>query len=1193
MRIKAPLALLLIGTLSWAAPHSTASSDILQTARAGLFASNDVDAARASARAALQQNAADPEALFLEMEGAALQADTAAELDAALQLLERSPKDRRAGIAASRVLDLANNSSAFRAVLPRIQQLIADHVPQSNSLRAALLAAAADGAPGIPMLQTARESGLVTDWRVAGPFGRYPNLDFDRSFDPESIGLGLPVVAGHAVEALQFADGNFILPDYFGHEGVLYAGADTDVARSGNFYVRIESSGTMEVFVDGTSVVRKDDRFRASPEVAWSKVHLVAGTHHVLVKFLASAAPFRVAVLPAQAGGSRRGEQAISDADEAEYIAAEEKFWSGDFSGALGGLQSLTRHSAAAAFLDARTWAHLDDDSAEEINSLRAALRMAPSAAAAEFDLAERAFGSGRTDDALRGLRHALQERPNFAPGQRLMAEIAEKMNWNSDAESAYDAQIRLHPSCSVLQAADKFFSAHDKFAPAGEVEQQLQECAPQSLAYVSTLAHAGRHQDASQAAAEIVAVHPLNRTAQEMLVRELALSGDAAAAQRAAQKLAALAPNSERYTRLASSQDPAALLEDGSAGDFADPNPFYSRWRRDGVQMVAQTLQRKFSGGPAVTLLDDRVARVDASGAISLYVHTVTRVLNRDGIERYGEVEIPRGADLLQLRTIKPDGSIAEPELTPNKATVSMPGLAPQDAIDEEYVAHLDGGIAAHPEVFCHTFGSFKAPILYSRFVVIPAVPVQIENHGDVPAGSQETTEDGRALVWEKNDIAQSVSEVALPEAAVQPTVEVLPSLERGWAEVRDQYRDQMIDAVREGSRVEQTARQVTRLASNADAEAMARGLYHWVVDNVRADDDAWTPGEIPSAEDTLGSGTGSRTVTLLALARAAGLSADLLLARNPGTDQPRVPAWNAYTRPLALFHLPSRDIAVDAEIDGLAFGALSPGVERSDALLVPLASEHASAVEIAEMQRPVIVGVLGPAAVSEQSVASADVRLDRNGDLDADVHIVLGSWRASQMRSLLAATAPGQRGDFFLQMAARIFSGATQASGTVRYEGDPDHALEIDLHCRAPQFVNLSGQTADLDQFVPSLGLKKMYATGSQRQFPLFVDTPLVETSTFRVHLPAGVQVLRLAPDAQVRSDFGRYSLTFRQVQNGVVEIRRDFRIPVQLVPSNKLATFRGFAAQIDYAERQRMTVENLTATASAGVPSSSPQQ
>ena len=71
------------------------------------------------------------------------------------------------------------------------------------------------------------------------------------------------------------------------------------------------------------------------------------------------------------------------------------------------------------------------------------------------------------------------------------------------------------------------------------------------------------------------------------------------------------------------------------------------------------------------------------------MYYTRITRTLNKDGISRYGEVTLPRGADLLELRTIKAYGEIIEPELAQQKPTISMPALEPGDAIEEEYVLH------------------------------------------------------------------------------------------------------------------------------------------------------------------------------------------------------------------------------------------------------------------------------------------------------------------------------------------------------------------------------------------------------------------------------------------------------------------------------------------------------------------------
>lgn len=1177
--------LLALASVTFAAvPPRSQRVEALQRARVALFESNDLDGARAAARSVLQRDPANAEALFLEMESAALQADTTAELDAAMRLVEFQSADRRAPIAASRLLDLAANSAAFRPLLPRLRRLIAAGNPQSSYLQAALIAAAADGTPGISLLGTARDAGLLTDWRLAGPFGRLANLDFDRTWAPEREGLSLPVVDGRAVEAVRFQDGSFATPDYFSRLGVYYAQAMAQVQFSGAFYLRVETAGTVEVFVDGVSVLRKDDRFRATPEIAWRQLRLSAGTHRVMVKYLASAAPFRVALLPGSRVSHARVQRDIPYAPEASYVAASLKFWDGDYAGALALVENSG--NALSDYLAARAWSHVAGDSAEEADFLRKTISKAPSAMAAETDLAQRGFESERVHEALSAVMGVLKTRPDYAPAQALMAQLAMKMDWPFEARQALDAGLQLHPSCELLKEADGFFAAHGQYERASQVEEQLRGCGAGSQAYIEALARSGRHSEAAQAAAEQSAGQPLDRASRESLVRELLLAGNKAAAAQAAQQLSTIAPNSRRYAE--ASADPAVLLDNAAAPEIADPNPFYAPWRRDGIAIVEQTRQRQFSGGPAVRLLDDTVAAQRADGSISLYVHKLTRVLNRDGIERYGEAEVPAGAELLELRTIKPDGTVAEPEVTANKATISMPALAAGDAIDEEYVVNYPGGLDTHPDAFAHTFGSFRAPILYSRFVVVSNAAMQVESLGAAPTVRQEDSNGRRILSWEQNDIPQSVEEAGLPETGALPAVRVRPELERGWNEVRDRVRDTMVDALRIGTRLQTTADTLTQGLNSDDAKA--RALYRWVMTNIQ-NGEAFSPLDPPAAEDTVGSRSGSRTVALLALARAAHLQADLLLARNPSTPHPRIPALDAYTRPVVLFHFADRDVAVDAETEGLAFGALSPGVERDDALLAPLLSAEPSPVDTAELRQPPIVAV--PEGLSsEQSIATADVQFSSDGNLAADVRIVLGSWRASQMRSILSGIEPGGRTAFFEQLAGRIFSGVTESSGEVRYERDGDHPLEILLHCRATHAINLTTvngqQIAELDQLVPTLGLKKMYAAGD-RKFPLFVDTPLVEVSTFRVHLPEGVQILQLASDARLRSKFGEYSLTFRRDAASVVEVRREFRIPVQVVPINRIASFRRFAQQIDDAERQHstLTTDTTAASASASLP------
>ena len=72
--------------------------------------------------------------------------------------------------------------------------------------------------------------------------------------------------------------------------------------------------------------------------------------------------------------------------------------------------------------------------------------------------------------------------------------------------------------------------------------------------------------------------------------------------------------------------------------------------------------------------LLSDKVVMIRHEGPVSIYMHRITRPINKEGISRYGEVTLPRGADLLELRTIKANGEIIEPELAQQKPQFPCP---------------------------------------------------------------------------------------------------------------------------------------------------------------------------------------------------------------------------------------------------------------------------------------------------------------------------------------------------------------------------------------------------------------------------------------------------------------------------------------------------------------------------------------
>ena len=1155
---------------------STISYDVQLGAKGGnkplqtFLADFDLPAAVALANARLKQNPHDSIALFVRMETAELDERPDLVLDSALRLCSLSVDSALQELASNRVLQHAANTKAFNAMMRRVKLAAALNTGCTFNLRLALVAAVMDGESKIDVDQAARSAGLLTHWRIAGPFGNYSNVDFERRWPAEMDQLSRQQYGSASesakkktsrdnssisVERFWFRDGMLSLPDYFSsRSGVFYAAGELEVPNAQSSQLEVLSPGTYAVFIDGKQALLQDSRYAAAPSRNSALLRLRPGHHRILVKFTADAAPLSVALHPQFAPANKK--TALPPA-MAQYIAELTAYFRGDFTGMDRMLQANSAPGAALAqYLHALLYSAAEDHSARADAAWKALAATQPSALLARLKSAESAIARGQVDDARQDVLSILAERPDSESTVQLAFHLSRTQ---TEAPALMTRLFELHPSCARLSEAMKFLSSTAEQDKARQLEQQLATCAPESLQYARTLSDSGRHSAAAAWLQQLVTRNPLNRSARRLLVEELVLSNQQSAARLQAKQLHELAPNSRGYLRLA--EDPAAAQDSHSprAVGFTQAGEFYVPYRRDGLALVGKTGQRSFSGGPAVVLLSDKVVDVERDGAISVYVHRITRPLNKDGISRYGEIALPRSADLLELRTIKPSGQVIEPEPAQQKSTISMPALEPDDAIEEEYVVHYAGLDQAPQDALALTFGSFEAPILYSRLVLLspPEARLDLREQAGAPqalvGGSGETV----VHIWQRDNIPQTIAEPFLPSVNLLPTVTITAT-----EKMRDRLRDELIEATRLGVRVHEALASLPLPQSATDVEKATR-LYRFVTTKLDSTGPDWAGN---AAEDALQNGQGSRTSALLALARAAGLKAGLLLARKVDQKCGRERDLSCYTEPLVRFWLAHGEVVdVDAESDDLPFSAVSPAIETREALFVPLTPE--------DEKKPEIVG-LTVKSDGERSVAEAELSLNRD-DLVAELEIHLGAARAQEIRSLLRSVALRERQAFFEQLAMRIFPGAAAVTGSAAHEDDPEQPLEILLHCTVSQFINRQSNTVEIDQLVPALGLRALYAKTPMRKFPLYIDSLFFESTTFHLHLPAGVQVRSVPSDFTEKSEFGEYSVRFAR-SGQQIDIHREFRIPAQVVPPEKYAAFARFASLIEEAERQRISLQ-----------------
>ncbi|HET9182584.1 MAG TPA: DUF3857 domain-containing protein [Candidatus Angelobacter sp.] len=1120
------------------------------------FSDFNLETSSAAADQVLDRYPGNITALFIRMETAALRQQTESVLDAALRLCTMPAPPEIQEIASSRILENAGNSRAFDDVLQRVGLAMEEGNACTFNLRLAIVAAAADGARRLDLDKTADSAGLLTHWRIAGPFGRFSYLDFGRRWPAESDDFWQ--AAKSRVEQFWFRDGMVPVPEGFPSAGVYYAASSVRTGNQGASQLDVLSPGPYTIFVDGRTILSKDSRYAIGGNRESLILHLRPGRHRIMVKFTADAAPFSVDLHPVFA---RRFAEAptlsLSDSFNA-YLRALLAYFRGDLNQVEQIIASVPNQDGGPfLYIRALLWSAVDDHSSRAVAAWEALKRSQPAATLARIKAAEFALQAGSTPQTRAEIEYLVRRRPDSEAVNELSLRVAQ----DSGARSlAYARLLSAHPSCAHLREALKFYNSQSNQPAAQNTELQLSRCAPESVDYARVLADSGRHKDAAIFLEQKLAHNPLDRGARRMLVEQLVLSSALNQAKVQADRLRRLAPGNPFYASMAA--DPWKVLDSNSARTkgFIAGAEFYAKYRRDGMELVREAVRDKNVEGKAtVILLADHILKIEADGAASLYSHRVVRLLNRKAIRQYGQITLPRDAELLELRTIKADGRVIEPELTNQKPSISMPALDPGDSIDEEFVSRYPDWLQLPSGSLLFEFGSAEAPVMRSRLVLIApkAADIEVEQrNGMLPPTASEITGDELVRVWQMEYLAPLASEPF-------STHGMLPAIDVTAADPMDRLREALIESTRIGPHVMEAVLSQKRSADFSEREK-ARRLYRLVTARIESTgpDFAADP-----AEDSLAAGEGSRTAVLLAMARATGIKAALLLARKIGREC--APNVDCYNIPLVRFRIDGEIVDADAEADDRAFGALPFDLDSRRALLIAPAADdvHGGAV------RPELVALsMNPS--QEQSRGEGDLFLDRRGNLSATIRVRLGAARSQQIRTALRIGGDNELQRLLQQLAGSIFTGAVDVHGSAIHAADPDQALEVTLHCQVPQFINLQAGSREIGQLAPLLRLPPSPASGIRRS-PLFLNSVLAESTVFHLHLPAGISAGALPRDFAVKSDFGDYAVTYSQT-DGQINVTRQFDVPVQVVKPGRFTAFLAFARQIEQAERQQIILK-----------------
>ncbi len=1085
--------------------------------------------------------------------------------------------------ALARISVLWGNLADSRPFEERILTLRGDSLPwQARFVLAALADSIARRRGDVTLLAgQARGRGCVVGADLLATVGRLPHLDLETAVAPKAPPIRKLLASGCRLT----------LPALDAHGGVRVVRAEVTVA-AGEHEIVLDFTGVALLRADDGPWLHHGSATATGPRWSVLRVQLAAG-RHVLEIHLGSfggAAEFGLLVsrgsgpsdgLPGKAGAIPR-----AVADLTGLLVSD---LTGDWDSALTLADRLVEQrrfslglaaSAAVIARDATRPAAVARDQARAL--YRRALGLDPQMARVWRELAVADLANDRPREAAENAERALRASPDWWPAALLLSDAHRERGLERDADRVLDRLVALGQNapgpCPVWEAAYRRARQRDRVSDEENLARRVGACDAQSDVPGEFSRQRG-DLGATQAAIERRLVLATDAVPLRTDLAAIKLArGMGQAALRDLEDLVRVAPRDvalrlRLVDALASTGESAGAravvahaLHDfptrpelrQAARPFGVPLPLDAH-RVDGRAIIRAFIQSgRTYQAPSVLVLDRTVSRTFDDGAQMILTHNIVRVQSKDGIGRWGEITVPPGAEVLILRTHKPDGTFREPEEIIGKDSISAPDLAVGDFIEWETLDLREPHDAFAPGFLGDRFyfQSVEAPLDRSEYLLITPrqLALDFDRRAGAPVGVLTPGQDNTVLT---TFAAHAVPQLFAEPSAV-PAVEWIPSVRvssgANLARWTRFVSDQMFGVTRGSPALRRLARTIAAgVAPDPSGQAFLpdaqmAAIVRWVTDHIEAERDLLEP-----ATTTLARGRGNRAALIVALAQVLGLAPQLALARPVSVAAADAPVigqeLDDFSEVLIRFASTSgRTVFIDPRWRRAAYGYLPPAIDGAATFVI-----GAHDVEHAVNVQP-----------DHRSVAMS-VRVGAQGEGDASVTETLTGWPSVEWAEILDSVGNDRhklRQDFEQRWLGQNFPGAELQE----LEIEPGAAGETRLHYTFtdPHFAAREGSEFKLAPRFFRAEPGRRFASEQSRRTGLLVGADIPLDLDARIALPPGARVVDAGASGTVTAGSLRF-VEGRDVGHGAaptISLRRQTRLPIFRVPP---ALYDGVAASL----------------------------
>ncbi|WNG44494.1 DUF3857 domain-containing protein [Archangium minus] len=794
-----------------------------------------------------------------------------------------------------------------------------------------------------------------------------------------------------------------------------------------------------------------------------------------------------------------------------------------------------------------------DGQAAAALETLKTARAAAKPAGWPVYLLEARAALTLEVDSAAEeSLLAALQEQPGLCDAQGMRYALARRR----DAVTRTDELMASLEGCpgALARAAEHARMRGDQARTAELYQQQLARNpgdVTTAMSLTSAYVAQRRFDEATATLRALNALWPRNARVVEKLADVRELAGDAKGAL-ALREQALLLDGSNLALR-------RAVVRAKTGQEILQA------YAIDGRQAIKDY---EANPGPeesaAAYVLDAAATQVYPDGSQVSRIHSIQKALEQSGVQEIAEVNLPSGAQVLALRTIKADGTVLEPESIEGKDTVSLPGVQVGDYVEVEYLLAEGPRGPAQP--------GFKASDFYYRIANMPdhratytvvapkGTGMKVDAH-NMKVPPPVVKGDEEIFTFEVKNVPPFIPEPDSPPSSKEylPFV-VVGAGTTGNDKLVAVYADSFLDRGTLNWEVEAFAREA--VGDKRGLEAV-QALYAAVMKRFSGRD----AGLTQSAASSIAQDRGSRLWVMKTGLESLGIPTRIAAVRTFAADPAEYlfPEESLLPSVVLRVDVPGEDpVWLDTNTRFAPFGELpETALGERDAWLMP------------EPGRPLEKVKTPPMKQQPGKQVKLALEVDGSGQLIGKGEERYTGIEAAQLAEAFEAISGERRRQALQGAVGRYFSGAELTGLKLERSEEVGAPFTVRYEFKAPNFARADKDRLLMPTITMPAMLGRQYVQLSTRSTPLYLDDTDASQTVVTLTMPQGYRLTDPQPQLKVESPFGRLLRTEKQ-EGRTLTIEETLRVERGRIPVKKYEDFAHFAGEVDLIQSRDLVLE-----------------